>query len=44
MTNRSAKPLTLFDGRLCGDFDKMPRCESCDDVEICEVFIRDGSE
>lgn len=36
--------LTLFDGRLCGDLDKFPLCESCDDDEICDVFISDGSE
>jgi hypothetical protein len=36
--------LTRFDGRLCGDFDMLIRCESCDDVEICEVFINEGSE
>lgn len=36
--------LTLIDGKLCGDFDKFPRCESCDDDEIKDVFISEGSE
>jgi hypothetical protein len=37
--------LTFFDGKLCGDFDELVSlCESCDDVDICDVFINDGSE
>ena len=39
-----SQQLTLFEGKLWGDLDKNPRCESCDDVEICDVFINDGSE
>lgn len=44
MTQSASLQHTLIDGRLCGDFDKSPRCESCDELEICDVFISDGSE
>lgn len=36
---------TFFDGRLWGDFDELVSlCESCDEVDICDVFISEGSE